>query len=267
MRALGRLVRRWSGWLGLGALAGVLAFAALSLRHPAVYRATATVAVVSAMTGDETERCRPGTGRGAGGHLPADDQKPGGAVGRDRGAASADRARRAGRADHVAPVPGTNLLTIEAYMEQDGAAAARLANTVAEQFIRRATLERAAPLAAQQAALADQQAANEAALQTALTRQATLRANPARRPAEQQELDRLDADIAAMPTRTGLLRQLDALAQIQALNAVPARLVERAVRRRSRWRRAGPSAWGWPRWPGDWRPRWFCGRWPSPPVG
>jgi capsular polysaccharide biosynthesis protein len=211
-------------------LAGVLAFFVLSFRHPAVYRAEATVLIVSGLTGNETHPD-------------------------DLGLASAlletDRLTITSHAVlsdvigtlhlpttpallatqiEVVPVPGTNLLTIAAYYENNADTAAQLANTVAEQFIRRATLDRATPLAAQRAALTAQQTANEAALQTALTRQATLRATTSRSAATQQELDRLDADIAGyLLTRADLLGQLSTLAEIQALNSVPARLVDRAV--------------------------------------
>jgi capsular polysaccharide biosynthesis protein len=227
---LARSARRWGGLLALGALAGVLAFLVLSVRHPTVYRAEATVLIVSGLTGNEAHPD-------------------------DLGLASAlletDRLTIKSHAVlsdvigtlhlpttpallatqiEVVPVPGTNLLTIAAYYENNADAAAQLANTVAEQFIRRATLDRAAPLAAQRAVLTAQQAANEATLQTVLTRQATLRATTPRSTAAQQELDRLDADIAGyLLTRTDLLGRLSTLARIQALNSVPARLVERAV--------------------------------------
>jgi len=47
LRRLGRAARRWGGLLGLGALAGALAFVALSFRHPPSYHAQATIAVIS----------------------------------------------------------------------------------------------------------------------------------------------------------------------------------------------------------------------------
>jgi capsular polysaccharide biosynthesis protein len=216
--------------LALAALAGALAFFALSLRHPTVYRAEATVLIVSGLTGNETH---------------PDDLGLASALLETYRLTVKSRAvlsdvigtlhltttpdLLAGQIN-VVPVAGTNLLTIEAYYENNGDSAAQLANTVAEQFIRRATLDRAAPLIAQRATLTDREAANEAALQTALVRQATLQATTPRSAATQQELDRLDADIAGyLLTRADLLGQLGALAQIQALNAVPARLVERAV--------------------------------------
>ena len=229
VRRLGRAARRWGGLVGLGALAGVLAFVALSFRHPPSYHAQATIAVVSAVSGNETN--------------PYDVELAGALVETYRRTITSHTvlsdviatlhlrttpAALAGQLT-VAPVPGTTLLTIDTY-QGTADAAARLVNTVAEQFVRRATLDRAAPLAAQRAVLAARQSANEAALQTALARQATLRAGPARPATEQQELDRLDAEVAAsLLTRSTLLRQLDDLGQIAALNAVPARVVDRAV--------------------------------------
>jgi capsular polysaccharide biosynthesis protein len=230
LRQGGRLARRWGGWLALGALAGALAFFAASLRHPPVYRAEATVAVVSAVTGNEADLY--------------DVDLASALIETDRltiqsRAVLSDviatlhlptTPAALGQQITVVPVPGTNLLTIQVYYENSGDMAARLANTVAAQFIRRATLDRAAPLAAQQAALAARQAANEADLHTALTRQATLRAAPPRSPAAQRELEGLDATIAGyLLTRSTLRQQRDALGQIQAFNAVPARLVEQAV--------------------------------------
>lgn len=225
-----RSVRRWGGLVGLGALAGALAFFALSFRHPTVYRAQATVAVVSAITGDETNPVDLELGSALIQTYQLTIKSQGvlsdviGTLGlRTTPAALAQQIT-------VAPVPGTNLLTIDAYFENSGELAARLANTVAEQFIRRATLDRATANQEQRATLTARQAANEATLQTALVRQAALRALPARSPAEQQELDGLDAAIPGdLLTRSGLLRQLDDLAQIQALNAIPARLVDRAI--------------------------------------
>jgi capsular polysaccharide biosynthesis protein len=229
LRRLGRAARRWGGLLGLGALAGALAFVALSFRHPPSYHAQATIAVVSAVSGNEAN--------------PYDVELAGALVDTYRLTVTSHAvlsdviatlhlgttpAALAGQFT-VAPVPGTTLLTIDTY-QADAAAAARLVNTVAEQFVHRATLDRAAPIAAQRAALAARQAANEGILHTALTRQATLRAIPVRAFAEQQALERLDAEIAAsLLTRSTLLRQLDDLGQIQALNAVPARVVARAV--------------------------------------
>ncbi len=225
-----RVVRRWGGLVGLGALAGALAFFALSFRHPTVYRAQATVAIVSAVTGNEAN--------------PVDLELAGAVIPTYRltiksQAVLSDvigtlglRTTPGALAQQVivAPVPGTNLLTIDAYFENSGDQAARLANTVAEQFIRRATLDRAAANADQRATLSARQAANEAILQTALARQAALQTLPTRSPSEQQELDRLAAEIPGdLLTRAGLLRQLDDLAQIQALNAIPARLVDRAI--------------------------------------
>jgi capsular polysaccharide biosynthesis protein len=229
LRQWGRLARRWGGLLALGALAGALAFLALSVRHPTVYRAQATVAVISAVTGNEADLYDLDLASALVPTYRLTIQSP--AVLSDVIATLRLPTTSAalGTQISVVPVPGTNLLTIQAYYENSGDMAARLANTVAEQFIRRATLDRAAPLAAQRATLAARQAANEADLQTVLTRQATLRAMPAHTVAEQQELAGLDAAIAGyLLTRATLLRQLDDLGQIQALNAVPARLVDRA---------------------------------------
>ena len=229
LRQWGRLARRWGGLLALGALAGALAFLALSVRHPTVYRAQATVAVISAVTGNEADLYDLDLASALIPTYRLTIQSP--AVLSDVIATLRLPTTPAalGTQISVVPVPGANLLTIQAYYENSGDMAARLANTVAEQFIRRATLAQAAPLAAQRATLAARQAANEAGLQTALTRQATLRAMPAHTVAEQQELAGLDAAIAGyLLTRATLLRQLDDLGQIQALNAVPARLVDRA---------------------------------------
>ena len=229
LRQWGRLARRWGGLLALGALAGALAFLVLSVRHPTVYRAQATVAVISAVTGNEADLYDLDLASALIPTYRLTIQSP--AVLSDVIATLRLPTTPAalGTQISVVPVPGANLLTIQAYYENSGDMAARLANTVAEQFIRRATLDRAAPLAAQRATLAARQAANEAGLQTALTRQATLRAMSAHTVAEQQELAGLDAAIAGyLLTRATLLRQLDDLGQIQALNAVPARLVDRA---------------------------------------
>jgi capsular polysaccharide biosynthesis protein len=230
VRQAGRLARRWGGWLVLGALAGALAFFVVSLRHPPVYRAEATVAVVSAVTGNEADlydvdlasALVPTYRLTIQSHAVLSD-----VIGTLR--LPTTPAALESQISVVA-VPGTNLLTIQVYYENSGDMAARVANTVAEQFIRRATLDRAAPFAAQRAALTARQTANEAALQAALTRQATLRAVPTRSAAEEQELAELDAAIAGyLLTRSTLRQQVDALGQIQAFNAGPARLVEQAV--------------------------------------
>jgi capsular polysaccharide biosynthesis protein len=230
VRQAGRLARRWGGWLVLGALAGALAFFVVSLRHPPVYRAEATVAVVSAVTGNEADlydvdlaaALVPTYRLTIQSHAVLSD-----VIGTLR--LPTTPAALESQISVVA-VPGTNLLTIQVYYENSGDMAARVANTVAEQFIRRATLDRAAPFAAQRATLTARQTANEAALQAALTRQATLRAVPTRSAAEEQELAELDAAIAGyLLTRSTLRQQVDALGQIQAFNAVPARLVDQAV--------------------------------------
>jgi len=230
LRQWGGVARRWGGLLALGALAGALAFFVVSLRHPPVYRAEATVAVISAVTGNEADLYDVDLAAALVQTYRLTIQSH--AVLSDVIATLRLPTTPAalGAQISVVPVPGTNLLTIQVYYENSGEMAARLANTVAEQFIRRATLDRAAPLTAARATLTDRQTANEAALQAALTRQATLRVAPTRSAAEQQELAGLDAAIAEYAlTRTTLLRQLDDLGQIQALNAVPARLVDRAA--------------------------------------
>ena len=229
VRWAGRMVRRWGGLLLLGALAGVLGAYGSSLRHPPSYVALATVEVVSAVTGDARNLYDLDLARAqAQAYLPQIRRT---GVLSDVIAATGMRRTPADLAAGIVveQVPGTALINIR-YYAGDGASAAYLANLVAETFIRRVTADRRAAQARARAALDARLAANEVALQTALTRQAVLQQQSPRPPAGQAELDRLTATLPDLErARTGLQRDLDELRRLHALDATPLRLVTRAT--------------------------------------
>jgi uncharacterized protein involved in exopolysaccharide biosynthesis len=229
LRRVGRFVRRWGGLLLLGALAGVVGAYVSSLRHTPAYVALATVEVVSAVTGDDHSLYDLDLAQTqAQTYLP---QLRGLAVLAD---VIADTGMNRTPADlagalTVERVPGTALINIR-YHAADGESAAYLANKVAEVFIRRITTERRAAQAAARAGLEERLAANDTALQAALTRQAVLRDQISRPPGEQQELEQLAATVLDLElARAGLRGDLDTLRGLQALDAVPVRLVTRAT--------------------------------------
>jgi capsular polysaccharide biosynthesis protein len=228
LRRLGLLARRWGGWLLLGALAGVLGAYLAGFRHPPSYMARATVEALAVSDNGRIFDDQPLAAIQAQTYLAT---IRGTGVLSDVIATSGMRRTPEELAQQftVQLVPGTALIDIQAY-GGDGASAAYLANLIAEVFIRRVSAERTGTLATARASLEDRLAANEAALQTALVRQAILQQQARRTPAEQMELDQLSATVAeGVLTRAGLQRDLEATSQALALNAVPARLVERAT--------------------------------------
>ena len=229
IRQAGRFVRRWAGLLLLGALAGVLGAYGSSLRHAPSYVAVATVEVVSTVTGDARNVYDLALAESlAQAYLPQI---------RRTGVLSdviATLGLRRTPEDLAAVVmvervPGTPLINIR-YHAADGASAAYLANAVAEAFIRRVTADRRAAQARARADLDERLAANDAALQAALTRRAVLQQQPTRTPAAQAELDQLTTTVPDLErTRATLRSDLDDLRRRQALDATPLRLVAPAT--------------------------------------